>query len=73
MTGRRKIYFSEDTGAADGPTALPLLEHGVIVRLREIKGSADDSTVKLRPFDQARLTPRWLHAGKEDGWEFKGR
>jgi hypothetical protein len=68
---RRRIYFCEDTAAADGSTALPLLDHGVILRLRANKGSADDSTVKLRPFDQERLTPRWLRARKEDGWEFK--
>jgi hypothetical protein len=50
---------------------LPLLGHGVILRLRQNSGDKDDSTVKLRPFDQARLTPRWLEAGKQDSWEFK--
>jgi hypothetical protein len=68
---RRRIYFCEDVAAAGGPAALPLLDNGIILRLRQNKGSKDDSTVKLRPFDQARLTPRWRHARTHDGWEFK--
>jgi hypothetical protein len=68
---RRRIYFCEDVAGAHGPAALPLLDNGIILRLRQNKGSKDDSTVKLRPFDQARLTPRWRHARTRDGWEFK--
>ena len=68
---RRRIYFCEDVAGAGGPAALPLLDNGIILRLRQNKGSKDDSTVKLRPFDQTRLTPRWRHARKHDGWEFK--
>jgi hypothetical protein len=67
---RRRIYFCEDV-AAGGSAALPLLDNGIILRLRQNKGGKDDSTVKLRPFDRTRLTPRWLHARKHDGWEFK--
>jgi hypothetical protein len=67
---RRRIYFCEGA-AATGSAALPLLDHGVILRLRDNQGSKDDSTAKLRPFDQVRLTPRWLQAGKQDSWEFK--
>lgn len=68
---RRKIYFCEGAAGADGSAALPLLDQGVILRLREIKDDKDDSTVKLRPFDQTRLTPRWLKAKTQDSWEFK--
>lgn len=68
---RRRIYFCEGGADAGGSVALPLLDHGIILRLRENKGSKDDSTVKLRPFDQARLTPRWQQAKKQDSWEFK--
>lgn len=67
---RRKLYFCE-AARPGGSEALPLLDHGVILRLRQNRGAKDDSTVKLRPFDQARLTPRWLEAGKHDSWEFK--
>jgi hypothetical protein len=67
---RRKLYFCE-AAPPSGSQALPLLDHGVILRLRQNSGAKDDSTVKLRPFDQARLTPRWLEAGKHDSWEFK--
>jgi hypothetical protein len=67
---RRKLYFCE-ADRPGGSEALPLLGHGVILRLRQNSGDKDDSTVKLRPFDQARLTPRWLEAGKQDSWEFK--
>jgi hypothetical protein len=70
---RRRIYFCEDLTGAGGAAALPLLDNGIILRLRlrQNKGSKDDSTVKLRPFDQARLTPRWRQARTHDGWEFK--
>lgn len=68
---RRRIYFCEDVTGAGGAAALPLLDNGIILRLRQNKGSKDDSTVKLRPFDQARLTPRWRQARRDDGWEFK--
>jgi hypothetical protein len=68
---RRRIYFCEDVAAAGGSAALPLLDNGIILRLRQNKGGKDDSTIKLRPFDRTRLTPRWLHAPKHDGWEFK--
>lgn len=68
---RRRIYFCEDVAGARGSAALPLLDNGIILRLRANKGGRDDSTVKLRPFDQTRLTPRWRQARKQDGWEFK--
>jgi hypothetical protein len=45
---RREIFFCERVDASGDPVVLPLLSRGVILRLRQIQGSPDDSTVKLR-------------------------
>jgi hypothetical protein len=52
---RRQIYFCEDL---TGHTGLPLLDAGVILRVRRTP-YGDDVTVKLRPCDRARLVPPW--------------
>lgn len=75
----RRIWFAEDRdGAAQGRT--PLLDDGVIVRLR-LGGGAEDLTVKLRPCDQEQLTGRFsdpFRAGPftyrvEEDWSSNGR
>lgn len=43
----RRIGFLEDRRR--GPGALPLLDAGVVLRVRENAGGDDDSTVKFRP------------------------
>jgi hypothetical protein len=53
----RRIGFVEDLGPGGG--ALPLLDAGVILRVRENKGDDDDSTVKLRPVDRVQLRGGW--------------
>ncbi|SED98655.1 hypothetical protein [Streptomyces sp. TLI_105] len=54
---RRRIWFAEDrVGVAQGK--LPLLEGGVIVRLR-IGGGQDDLVVKLRPCTREQLVGRF--------------
>jgi hypothetical protein len=44
----REIFFCERADASGDPVVLPLLSRGIIVRVRQIQGSPDDSTVKLR-------------------------
>jgi hypothetical protein len=47
---QRSIWFCERIDAHGGPTPtmLPLLARGIILRVRKIRGSSDDSTLKLR-------------------------
>lgn len=67
---RRAIFFAEDplTGAS---VVLPLLEGGVILRVRESEDREIESTVKLRPCRRSQLTDGWLAAGKNSNWEFR--
>jgi hypothetical protein len=48
----RKIYFF-DTPELD------LFKKGIVLRARRIKGADDDSTVKIRPIDPAKVVPAW--------------
>jgi hypothetical protein len=59
---RRKIGFVEDLRPRGG--ALPLLDAGVILRVRENAGDDDDSTVKLRPVERSQLTGTWRTSDK---------
>jgi len=45
---RRSIWFCERIDAHGGPAMLPLLARGAILRVRKIRDSPDDSTLKLR-------------------------
>jgi hypothetical protein len=45
---RREIYFCERVGPPGDPMVLPLLARGIILRIRKIQDSPDDSTLKLR-------------------------
>lgn len=45
---RRSIWFCDRIDAHGGPTMLPLLARGVILRVRKVRDGADDSTLKLR-------------------------
>lgn len=49
----RTIYFF------DTPE-LALFEKGLVLRARKVKGDDDDSVVKLRPVDPARIEAKWL-------------
>jgi hypothetical protein len=64
---RRQIYFCEDL---TGHTTLPLLDDGVILRVRRTP-DGDDVTVKLRPCDRARLVPPWTEMRKEGKHSFR--
>ncbi|WP_354637820.1 hypothetical protein [Kitasatospora camelliae] len=68
---RRRIYFWERPAPGPVEPRLPLLEAGLVIRLRkEVGGSDDDLTVKLRPCDPDRLPEEW-RADRSDGdWEF---
>jgi hypothetical protein len=59
---RRRIGFVEDLRPGGG--ALPLLDAGVILRVRENAGDDDDSTAKLRPVESAQLRGEWRTSGK---------
>jgi len=45
---RRSIWFCDRIDAYGGPEMLPLLDRGIILRVRKIPDSPDDSTMKLR-------------------------
>lgn len=55
----RTIYFFDTPG-------LDLFDAGLVLRARKVKGDEDDSTVKLRPVDPARIPIDW---SKTDGFE----
>ncbi|GGL05495.1 hypothetical protein [Streptomyces flaveus] len=57
---RCRVHFCELPEGALVPGELPLLESGVILRLRTREDRRGDSTVKLRPCRRSRLTERWL-------------
>jgi hypothetical protein len=70
---RRTIYFCEDLTCPDGPGGLPLLTHGIILRLRRNKGRRGDITAKLRPCRDSQLTQRWINAreDEDEDWDFR--
>ena len=45
---RREIFFCERVDTPSDPIVLPLLARGIILRIRQITDSPDDSTLKLR-------------------------
>lgn len=55
----RTIYFF------DTP-ALALFDVGLVLRARKIKGDVDDTTVKIRPVDPARIPIDWM---RTEGFE----
>jgi hypothetical protein len=69
----RTIYFCEDLTGPDGPAGLPLLTHGIILRLRRNKGRREDITAKLRPCRDSQLTQRWINAreDEDEDWDFR--
>ncbi|GLX17334.1 MULTISPECIES: hypothetical protein [Streptomyces] len=72
---RRSVHFWDRPARTSGAeVSLPLLERGVILRLRrdrEGHGSKEeaDLTVKLRP--SPGLPPRWLEERKGEDWEYR--
>ncbi|WP_063780922.1 hypothetical protein [Nonomuraea sp. SBT364] len=65
-----KIYFCEDTADGLAP-GTPLLDAGVVLRVRDTGDRRSDSTIKLRPCRRSQLNDYWLGATDGDGWEFK--
>ena len=55
----RTVYFF------DTPT-LELFDVGLVLRARKVKGDVDDTTVKIRPVDPARIPIDWM---KTEGFE----
>ncbi|HEY5784577.1 MAG TPA: hypothetical protein VIT65_07365 [Microlunatus sp.] len=54
----RLVYFLE-LRTPDARPALPLLDAGIVLRLRSNDTDKDDSTVKLRPCVRSQLTDDW--------------
>jgi hypothetical protein len=67
---RRSIWFLEDR-TPGLPRALPLLDAGVILRLRQEHGGTDDSTVKLRPCRRSQLTRAWRRQAEGPKWTYR--
>jgi hypothetical protein len=61
----RRIYFCEDVSPV-APLATPLLDSGVVIRLRENDGRKDDSTIKLRPCRGSQLADPWFRSATGD-------
>lgn len=55
----RRVQFCEDVSPVR-PIATPLLDAGVVIRLRENLGRKDDSTIKLRPCRGTQLAGPWF-------------
>ena len=55
----REIWFGEVVTGHDGRDALPLLERGVILRVRATKKNSGDVTLKLRGPDGCIDVPAW--------------
>jgi hypothetical protein len=53
MEGQQRRIFFFDT------EELSLFEKGLLLRAREVKGAADDSTVKIRPIDPESIGAKW--------------
>ena len=52
-----RIWFYEDTSAG---LSLPLLDAGLVIRVRAKVDDEGDCTVKLRPCRRSQVTPFWL-------------
>ncbi|MGW4512016.1 hypothetical protein ACWEO4_08485 [Streptomyces sp. NPDC004393] len=57
---RRRVYFCEALARSRVPGDLPLLNAGVILRLRDGGGRGGDVTARLRPCRRSRIGDRWL-------------
>jgi hypothetical protein len=57
---RRRVYFCEALARSTAPGHLPLLDAGLILRLRAGSGRVGAATAELRPCRRSRLSRRWL-------------
>ncbi|GAA0379958.1 hypothetical protein Acor_01430 [Acrocarpospora corrugata] len=62
---KRDVYFCEDV-TQGMPTATPLLDIGVILRIRQTPGGKTESTVKLRPCRRSQFPGSWLRSAYDD-------
>jgi len=63
-----KIWFYEDL--TPGIPPMPLLDAGLVLRVRAKENGDVDSTVKLRPCRRSQLTPSWLSTESKGDFEF---
>jgi hypothetical protein len=66
----RQVYFLDDLTPGVHPT-LPLVESGVVLRLRSNGSDKDDSTVKLRPCRRSQLADGWQQPREGSGFKFR--
>jgi hypothetical protein len=64
---RRSIWFCERIDVHGGPATLPLLAHGVILRVRKRRDRPDDSTLKLRGPEGSVDPALWRRRTREFG------
>ncbi|WP_055713836.1 hypothetical protein [Streptomyces torulosus] len=57
---RRRVYFCEALARSTAPGQMPLLDAGLILRLRAGSGRVGAATAELRPCRRSRLSERWL-------------
>jgi hypothetical protein len=65
---RRRVGFIEDVTVGHD---LPLLQCGIVLRVREFGDEDGDSTVKLRPCRRSQLTRAWIDKRDGDGWRLR--
>ena len=61
LAEERSIYFFD-------ARKLTLFDNGLILRARQLKDGADDSTVKMRPVEPTKVASEWT---KEDGFKLE--
>lgn len=62
---RRQVWFLDDLTEGTRP-ALPLMNAGIVLRLRRRENGKGDSTVKLRPCRRSQLIGVWHSADRDD-------
>ncbi|MEU2791320.1 hypothetical protein [Streptomyces sp. NPDC007100] len=66
-----QVFFCEGPPRQHRPGELPLLEAGLILRLRTRQGGTGDATVRLRPCRRARVPGHWLDFRKHGNDELR--
>jgi hypothetical protein len=64
---RRDVWFCERIDAGGGPTMLPLLSRGIIIRVRRNKDGSGESTLKLRGPEGGVDPERWRQRTRASG------
>ena len=65
----RQVWFLDDLTDGAKP-ALPLLNAGIVLRLR--RGDKEQSTIKLRPCRRTQLTAQWQGGARDTDYKIEG-